>query len=125
MDHVCSLFSFQCTSCLNKYKTNDKLRKHKEKHDIYKPLSNPSHVCGFCKMPVRHLIRHEWEAHRIGKPRFFPCTNCGKEFTHKFDLAKHMPRCRSSFKFPVQCDACPLRYKIKKTNKEPQEKWKL
>ena len=91
MDHFCS---FQCTSCLKQYRTEDKLLKHKEKHGRGQQTLTPTYFCNFCKKYVNNFARHKREAHRIGKPVIFPCSTCGKEFMRKFDLQKHMPKCR-------------------------------
>ena len=107
MDHVCSV---QCTSCLKRYRTEDKLWKHKEKHGRCQQTLKPTYFCDFCKKSVKHFARHKREAHGIGKPVVFPCSTCGKEFVRKFDLKKHMPKCRCPSNCPVQCDGCPMRY---------------
>ena len=107
IDHVCS---FQCNSCLKQYRTEDKLLKHKGKHSRCPKTLKPTYFCYVCKKSVKKFACHKREAHRIGKPVIFPCSTCGKEFLRKFDLQKHMPKCRCPSNFPIQCDGCPMRY---------------
>lgn len=103
-------FSFQyghikCDFCPKSFKSHISLARHL----FTLHSANKNFPCGMCNAtcPNQNILDVHVESHDTGKP--FACQNCGKDFTRKYHLDRHLKYTdcdKSTRKTEIPCHVC-------------------
>uniref|UniRef100_A0A1B0ES55 C2H2-type domain-containing protein n=2 Tax=Lutzomyia longipalpis TaxID=7200 RepID=A0A1B0ES55_LUTLO len=97
----------KCKQCPKSFKGHKNLAKHISM--LHSPITY--FPCTLCKAtcPSQEILDLHIEAHKTGKP--FSCQKCGKDFTRKYHLERHLThtgcdRARPKVELPCECKYC-------------------
>ncbi|GAB0087643.1 Protein suppressor of hairy wing [Sergentomyia squamirostris] len=95
----------KCKQCPKSFKGHKNLAKHISM--LHSPITY--FACNLCKAscPTQEVLDMHMEAHKTGKP--FSCQKCGKEFTRKYHLERHLAHTGCEHgrpKVELPCEVC-------------------
>lgn len=95
----------KCDKCPKSFKTKE----NHEQHIFNLHSENRKYACESCnaKCPSKQILNLHLKTHASGKP--FSCVHCGKDFTRKYHLDRHLNHTNCSGAKPkveLPCEVC-------------------